>query len=580
MIKRLLTIIVAFLLVFSVFVPANSLGAGISTSEGFKTGTGTANDPYLVTNLSELTFLSKSVSDGISYKGQYFLLTADLKLNDTSHWRIWETDAPSNSFAPIGKEKRAFEGSFDGGGHTISGIYINSYSSCQGLFGCIDGGTVKNVNVAESYISGNDNVGSVVGLNSGRVENCSSNAVINGGSKIGGVAGYNYSGHITNCLFEGEVYAESSAGGITGYSYNSSILGCANKGCVYAESYLGGIAGYNNTSLITDCYNISEIKGGNDVGGIAGVNVIEDSKVLRCYNKGDIEGAENIGGITGINYGTVDSCFNIGTVTGTGVYGGLVGRNSPQNENDDLPENGKILNCCYSPSKNSSGVGYTIDDIDLEAEEVKSERFYSESFNVKYMNFVKFVSPENLKTDEYSLWIFPADSLPILYWQAENTNEDVKGKDNTPENQNPDEGSAKEDTSIKIGTKIKEVLYTDIKAYICGHEIESYNVDGYTAVVVEDLRNYGFNVEWDEKGKCSKVTYSKGEITSSYKSSDNKHNVGEYAMDVLYTDIVTYINDKKVDSFNVNGRTIIFIKSLGNLGKVTFNEKDKAVYFE
>lgn len=117
--------------------------------------------------------------------------------------------------------------------------------------------------------------------------------------------------------------------------------------------------------------------------------------------------------------------------------------------------------------------------------------------------------------------------------------------------------------AAKNGDIVNYVLYTDIVTYINGSPIASYNIDGYTAVVVEDLSAYGFNVTWNALKRTLSVTRgSTDTITSNYRPTANTHTIGSRAMAVLYTDIVTYLNGTKVKSYNVNGRTIIYVDDL------------------
>ena len=120
-------------------------------------------------------------------------------------------------------------------------------------------------------------------------------------------------------------------------------------------------------------------------------------------------------------------------------------------------------------------------------------------------------------------------------------------------------------SAAQVGDTIDWVLYTDIVTYINGYYIPSYNINGYTAVVVEDLLYYGFDVNWDGAAKTLKVTrnYARDFCPpDSYKPAKNTHKVGDRAMPVLYTDIVTYFEGDRVTSYNVDGRTIAYVDDL------------------
>lgn len=120
-------------------------------------------------------------------------------------------------------------------------------------------------------------------------------------------------------------------------------------------------------------------------------------------------------------------------------------------------------------------------------------------------------------------------------------------------------------SAAKVGDTIDWVLYTDITTYINGYYIPSYNINGYTAVVVEDLLYYGFDVAWDGTAKTLKVTRNYARDINppdDYKPTKNTHKVGDRAMPVLYTDIKTYFSGDQMTSYNVDGRTIAYVDDL------------------
>jgi len=115
-------------------------------------------------------------------------------------------------------------------------------------------------------------------------------------------------------------------------------------------------------------------------------------------------------------------------------------------------------------------------------------------------------------------------------------------------------------------TIIDYVLYTDIRTYINDIEITSYNIKGYTAVVVEDLANYGFDVAWDGAARTLKVARNTGKaVTGAAVSTTSGGKVGDKAMPVYATDIKTYLDGQEVESYNVGGRTIVYVDKLAEL---------------
>ena len=148
-------------------------------ADGFAGGSGTEADPYLISNGAELAKLANDVNNVTFYDATYFRLTADIVLNENSeNYAEWDTTAPKNEWTPIGNSSRKFGGIFDGNGHTVKGVYINDGSEYLGLFGNVLYGTIKNLQVAESFIKGSSSVGGVVGyMANGTLEGCFNSAL-------------------------------------------------------------------------------------------------------------------------------------------------------------------------------------------------------------------------------------------------------------------------------------------------------------------------------------------------------------------------------------------------------------------
>lgn len=135
------------------------------------------------------------------------------------------------------------------------------------------------------------------------------------------------------------------------------------------------------------------------------------------------------------------------------------------------------------------------------------------------------------------------------------------------------------------GQIANKVLNTDIKAFIDGHPIRSFNIDGYTSIVVEDLDKYGFSVAYDNEERTLKIEDKDGEITSTYTHVENAEPVGSKAMDVYYTDIRTYIKSStssaefSANGYNANGLTLIRIDELDEYGKVVWDQDTRTISF-
>ena len=134
-------------------------------------------------------------------------------------------------------------------------------------------------------------------------------------------------------------------------------------------------------------------------------------------------------------------------------------------------------------------------------------------------------------------------------------------------------------TYAKTGDILGYAKYTDISAYINHYPITSYNINDYTAVVAEDLRNYGFNVVWDGENRDLFITrnFDATQIIpygTVYKYSAK---AGKNSFPYLETDINTYVNGNKVESFNIDGKTCLYIDALAPYGEVAWVPEIRAI---
>lgn len=266
------------------------------------------------------------------------VLTAsgDLNTADTANFAKW---------TPL----MHFEGSFDGRGHTISGLYFNSDSAYfVGLIGLIRYHTttyrtvdIKNLGVVGSFFRGDTDVGSIVGAQLGpgsvNLEHVYSDSRVEGkNSAVGGLIGMATGDlFIYRCYNSGNVFGKTNVGGVAGYSvgsiaslgevYNTGSVSCIDDSPDCAD--MGGIAGYVVGVLeLFNSYNLGTISGKYAVGGILGT-VIRSSYIIYVYNSGDISGTEHVGGIGGsfFNVEHFDNGYNLGNVSGTDKVGGILG---------------------------------------------------------------------------------------------------------------------------------------------------------------------------------------------------------------------------------------------------------------
>ena len=271
------------------------------------TGSGTKENPYQIATAKELREFAKLVNDGKT--DAWAVLTADIDLNpgftfkEDGSYSGPDEEEP-HQWTPIGSDSRRYSGTFNGDGHTISGLYIKNTSSdtdYQGLFGYVSGsGEIEYLTVSGSVsVSGGMYVGGIAGRNLGNVINCTFSGSVSGKISVGGVVGYN-GGTVENCYNTGSV-SGNSVGGVVGYN-SGTVENCYNTGSV-SGSPVGGVVGYNDEGRVENCYNIGKVSGtgvagGTDVGGVVGNN---DGSVTGCYflQQGELQGIGDEANATG-----------------------------------------------------------------------------------------------------------------------------------------------------------------------------------------------------------------------------------------------------------------------------------------
>ena len=252
---------------------------------------------------------AKDLGYTIESNGSYTVYNADGLLNvaelvnggksDINITLDTDIDLTGKDWTPIGKDyDNSYKGTFDGGGHTITGLTFTTNDKYAGLFGWLNkAGTVKNVVMEGVQITSNQ---------------------IYGGS-IGGVVGYSW-GTIENCSVSGSVSGTVYVGGVVGAQIDGSITGCSSSATVKGMVDVGGVAGQTNSSAtLTACYAtgnvIIEIDPVKNIsgGGLVGFN--GGNGVLACYATGNVTstgsstGNVHIFGLLGDNYTTVTACY-------------------------------------------------------------------------------------------------------------------------------------------------------------------------------------------------------------------------------------------------------------------------------
>ena len=260
-------------------LPEYTVGADTSAGAAYK----------ISTEESLRAFAAAVKADGgngtYNLSGVSFYLANDVALTGT--WKpVGSTATYVDDF---------FAGTFDGCGHTISGLNVQGSTVNQGLFAAINKATIRNLNVSGTVSCGTKNY-------------------------IGGIVGKVQAGTIENCSFSGSVtggYTGGIAGGLN--SNDVTISGCVNAADVTGTT-AGGILGHwKNTAAIRDCYNTGSVTGSAKAGGIVGQ--LQKGSIENCYSTGVVGGtAAQFGGIFAFSSATVENCYY--TLPETEVLGG------------------------------------------------------------------------------------------------------------------------------------------------------------------------------------------------------------------------------------------------------------------
>ena len=247
-----------------------------------------------------------------------------------------DIDITGLDWAPVASHDSPYTGTFDGNGHTITGLRIDNDGEYAGMFAVLgEGGTVRNLTL--------------------------DNAVINGTIYVGGIAGRRLGGTIEGCSVSGTITGTDIAvGGIIGDDHSSTtIIGCSVSGTVKGSKYyVGGIAGLSNAIFI-DCHSYADIEGTYYVGGVVGHSGSKESGAIACHSTGDIKATGSTtngacaGGIAGDSNGRFAACYSTGNISGEGSsVGGIAGYMI-----------GESIISCYHAAGDVSGTGENIGGI-------------------------------------------------------------------------------------------------------------------------------------------------------------------------------------------------------------------------
>ena len=308
-----------------------------------------------------------ALSDSCAYdawsRGKTVLLTADISLRGVD-------------FEPIA----SFSGTFNGGGHTISGLTLTKSLSPAGLFLTLERGAFVHALKVEGQVAPGGTkefVGGIAGRSYGTIEECSFFGVVKGESAVGGIVGRNEEGGlIANCTASGSVSANRYTGGIAGYNLGT-LRACINSASVNTANVDPTLSlddlSIDPASSLTDLVSVGAAESRNatsDTGGVAGYS---SGSLLSCINRGAVgypHFGYNVGGGAGRSDGFMDFCSNYGMIYGRKDVGGIVGQMEPYlhlSLRDDL-----IARLRAELDKLNALVSSTLDDVDSTNDHISS----------------------------------------------------------------------------------------------------------------------------------------------------------------------------------------------------------------
>ena len=519
-----------------------------------------------ISTKEELIKFANDVNSGNDYKGKTVVLTENIDLGKSS----WN---------PIGNKDNRFAGIFDGNGHTISNLYINSALVYQGLFG-YNSGEILNLNITNSEInvtsykkpSGgyyySHYIGMITGYNIGNIENCMVNSSkisinINNGTELvniyaGLIAGNLESiGTIIRCTSNGELinnlqgsntYATTTLGGIAGNGNSGRIEKCINNSKLVnsntqATNYLGGIVGKAIWTEIYDSWNKGNITSGTVFSRIGGfMATAQNVSIKNCINSGNITSSgtgnvtatyNQIGGFIGVwnSENKIYNSYNIGKINNGGA---IVGHGNG---------GGEISNTYYLSGSASSSIFKNGITGNLSINSKSQVEMQSSNFVIQLNNGDDYFTSdiENMNNG-YPLLIWMVDrtgpSGEIKYSTQDPTNGDVTVTITSNEQVQEIEGwKLSEDKLILTKTYNQNITETIIIRDLIGNETE-VNIEITNIDKTAPTLNVEYSTQNPTKGNV-KVTITSDEelqsVTGWTLSSDKRTLTKEYSANTKET---------------------------------------------
>ena len=273
-------------------------------------------------------------------------LAASLDFDTNGNGEADAGDAYWNDSAGWEPIPSSYYATFDGNGYTIANLYIDRPDAEYpiGLFGVFarslkHGAAIRNVVLDGVDVTGNDNVGGLVGLNYGAISGSTVSGTVSGNDYVGGLVGRNVTvttsfsdgrvetreGTITNSAASGTVFGNDRVGGLVGAN-NGTVSGSAASGTVSGDGSVGGLVG-RNYGTISNSTATGDVSGNDNVGGLVGRNYFGGA-ISESTAEGDVTGRLFVGGLVGANEGAIEDSTASGNVAGVRNHGALVGVNS------------------------------------------------------------------------------------------------------------------------------------------------------------------------------------------------------------------------------------------------------------
>ena len=252
-------------------------------------GAGTQSSPYLIRTAEQFNSIGATRSDW----NKHFKLVADIDLRAYS--------GSAYKIIGTGEMLESFSGVFDGNDHTISNLNLTSARPQHvGLFGYVSG-QIRNLGLENPRVFAQGfNVGALAGyLDSGTITDCYATGVdVSGDDNIGGLIGES-TGRVFDCYSTGKVSGDYNVGGLIGLVADSTVNTSYSKANVSGNGDIGGLVGKtgDEAGVVSDCYATGNVTGNLYVGGFVGQ--VERGRTYKCYSTGRVSGNQFVGGFTG-----------------------------------------------------------------------------------------------------------------------------------------------------------------------------------------------------------------------------------------------------------------------------------------